>query len=335
MDTCTLQYPLFISNPKSRVILNYYETNYFDCPIGVKQGDCLSPTLFAIFINDLANEIKNAGVGVPINIDNEDNIGSNDNISLLNILMYADDIVLFASNEVDLQYLLNIVEVWCEKWRLEVNLTKTNILHIRNKRKPQSNFMFIFNRNTVSYCNHYKYLGCTINEFLDFTFTAQVQADSAGRALSSIITKMIKNQGFPFNVYSILYKACVCSISEYGSEVFGYEQFDSSFKLHLRAARAFLGLPKNVASFGLVSELDWLLPESQMKMKMIRHFGRLLKTPSVNLVRLTVDISCHQVPPQVHISLTMDFKKIYIRTYHKEHGLAITVVIVQISKMNL
>ena len=49
------------SNPKSRVLLNDYETDYFDCPIGVKQGDCLSPTLFAIFINDLANEIKDIG----------------------------------------------------------------------------------------------------------------------------------------------------------------------------------------------------------------------------------------------------------------------------------
>ena len=145
--------------------------------------------------------------------------------------------------------------------------------------------MFIFNRNTVSYCKYYKYLGYTINEFLDYTFTAQIQADSAGRALSSIITKMIKNQGFPFSVYTILYKACVCSISEYGSEIFGYEEFDCSFKLHLRAARAFLGLPKNVTSFGLVSELDWLLPENQTKLKMIRYFGRLLKTPDHRLMK--------------------------------------------------
>ena len=96
---------------------------------------------------------------------------------------------------------------------------------------------------------------------------------------------MIKNQGFPFNVYSILYKACVCSISEYGSEIFGYEYFEATFKLHLRAARAFLGLPKNVTSFGLVSELDWLLPESQTKLKMIRHFGRLLRTPEHRLMK--------------------------------------------------
>ena len=184
-----------------------------------------------------------------------------------------------------MQLLLNIVEVWCEKWRLEVNLTKTNILHIRSERKPQSRFVFIFNKNTVSYCQYYKYLGCTINEFLDFKYTAQVQADSAGRALSSIITKMIKNQGFPYNVYSTLYKACVSSISEYGSEIFGFDKYNSLYKLHLRAARAFLGLPKTVTSSGLVSEIGWSLPENQTKIKMIRHFARLLKTPDYRLMK--------------------------------------------------
>ena len=52
------------SNPRSRVILNEEKTDYFDCPMGVKQGDCLSPTLFAIFINDLAIELKQSGLGV-------------------------------------------------------------------------------------------------------------------------------------------------------------------------------------------------------------------------------------------------------------------------------
>ena len=236
----------------------------------------MSPTLFAIFINDLAKEIKSSGVGVKLNIEDE--------ITLISILLYADDIVLFAENEADLQSLLNIVEIWCEKWRLEVNLTKTNILHVRARRKLQSKFMFLFNKHPVPYCTFYKYLGCNINEHLDYSFTSEIQADSAGNALSSIITKMIKNKGFPFSVYSILYQACVCSISQYGSEVFGYEQFDSTFKLHLRAARAFLGLPKNVTSFGLVSELDWLLPHFQSRLRMIQHFGRIMRTPRHRLI---------------------------------------------------
>ena len=48
------------SNPRSRVILQDYSTDYFQCPSGVKQGDCLSPTLFSIYINDLAQEIKDS-----------------------------------------------------------------------------------------------------------------------------------------------------------------------------------------------------------------------------------------------------------------------------------
>ena len=112
------------SNPKSRIMLNEFETDYFDCPIGVKQGDCLSPTLFAIFINDLAEEIKASNVG--LNLDPE---------TCINILLYADDIVLLAKTEADLQFLLFLVENWCRNWRLEVNLTKSNVMHVRCKKK--------------------------------------------------------------------------------------------------------------------------------------------------------------------------------------------------------
>ena len=120
------------SNPRSRVILNDYETEYFDCPIGVKQGDNLSPTLFAIFINDLASEIKESNIGIDLNVEGGPHIDY-----VLSILLYADDIVCLAENEDDLQSILFIIENWCKKWRLEVNLTKTNIVHVRKIRKQQ------------------------------------------------------------------------------------------------------------------------------------------------------------------------------------------------------
>ena len=254
------------SNPRSRVILNEFETNYFQCPIGVKQGDCLSPTLFAIFINDLAHEIKASNIGISLN-----------DTTFLNILLYADDIILLACNEEDLQSLLFIVENWCKRWRLEINLTKTNIMHVRGVRKKQSNFMFLFDKRPIMYCNDYKYLGANLNEFLDFNFTAGCLADSAGRALSSIITKMIKNGGFPFKVYSILYDSCVTSITDYSSEVIGYDQHPSTLAVHSRAIRAFIGLPKNSCSVGVLSEVDWLLPQYRTRVRMVRLFNRIVK----------------------------------------------------------
>ena len=75
-------------------------------------------------------EIKESNIGINLNVDGGPILDN-----LFNILLYADDIVCLAECENDLQDILVIIENWCEKWRLEINLTKTNILHIRNKRK--------------------------------------------------------------------------------------------------------------------------------------------------------------------------------------------------------
>ena len=93
----------------------------------------ISPTLFAIYINDLAEQLNQSGLGVEIGTSLK-----------LSCLLYADDIVLLADNEHELQALLRIVNTWCSNWRLEVNLLKTNILHVHKKQKQRSIFNFIF-----------------------------------------------------------------------------------------------------------------------------------------------------------------------------------------------
>ena len=108
----------------------------FNVDIGVRQGDNLSHTLFGVFINDLAIDIKNLGLGIPI---------GNRKIP---ILFYADDIALLAENESDLQKLLNKLHEWCEKWQLQLNIKKSQIVHFRNKwRKKQIPSFMLVNQN--------------------------------------------------------------------------------------------------------------------------------------------------------------------------------------------
>ena len=126
----------------------------------MKQGDNISATLFSIFINDLAEELNHSKLGIPL----DENL-------VVSTLLYADDIVILAENEENLQSLLNIIANWCKQWKLEVNLTKTNILHIRKKSQNQSQYWFLLGNKTVEYCTEYKYLGTTINEFLGFDFS--------------------------------------------------------------------------------------------------------------------------------------------------------------------
>ena len=219
----------------------------------------------------------------------------------LNILLYADDIVCLADNEQDMQELLGIVENWCTKWRLGVNLTKTNIMHVRPNRKPQSNFTFLFNCRPVDYCKNYKYLGMTINEFLDYNYTTETLSDAAGRALSQIFCKTIKHGGLPYVTYTTLIECCVNSIAYYSSEVWGFKSYNSSLKLHLRAARFFLGLPKNAPIPAILTDIDWLQPIYNTQIKMIRQLHRIIKMENSRLTKVVLlwDLKFSEKFPQL------------------------------------
>ena len=52
---------------------------------------------------------------------------------MISLLLYADDIVLLSENPENLQLMLNKVTEWCKKWRLQVNLDKSQIMHFRAK----------------------------------------------------------------------------------------------------------------------------------------------------------------------------------------------------------
>ena len=85
-----------------------------------------------------------------------------------------------------------------------------------------------------------------------------------------------KNNGFPYNVYSLLYNASVTSVADYSGPVTGYQKYDSSLKIHVRAIRAFLGLPKNACSVGILSEVDLLLPQYRTNIQMVRQYHRMI-----------------------------------------------------------
>ena len=82
----------------------------------MKQGDNISATLFSIFINALAEEIKATKIGLNLT-ENVLNDSFNDSYKdlFLNILLYADDVILMTANENDLQFLLNVVNKLVQK----------------------------------------------------------------------------------------------------------------------------------------------------------------------------------------------------------------------------
>ena len=94
----------------------YTLTDFFGNYVGVKQGDNLSPNLFKIFINDLPDYLMNTTDPIFINKRS------------VHCLLYADDVILLSSTSQGLQNKLNKLNVYCNDWCLNINVTKTKVL---------------------------------------------------------------------------------------------------------------------------------------------------------------------------------------------------------------
>ena len=129
---------------KSAIIINGRPGKWIDIRKGVRKGGCSSPICFNFIPNELAfaNEESPYGIILP-------------NGKKIGILLYADDIVLLSSSTSEMQGLCSLVEKWLNSYKLNINLSKSEIVAYGVKKKP-----VITIKGCVLQCSaSYKYLG--------------------------------------------------------------------------------------------------------------------------------------------------------------------------------
>lgn len=126
------------SSVKSMVKYNNELSNDFSCYLGVRQGECPSPFLFSMYLNDIEDVfIRNKFQGVHV-----------DMLKLF-LLLYADDIVILSESGPGLQNGLDILYEYCQVWKLKVNTNKTKIMIFRSGGILPRNLRFTYNDQNV------------------------------------------------------------------------------------------------------------------------------------------------------------------------------------------
>ena len=100
--------------------VRWYSANskYYKINSGVRQGGVLSPYLFAVYIDNLVDRVRN------------DNVGCIIRQVCASILLYADDIVLIAPSISALQKLVQICEDELCCLDMQINAKKSNCIRI-------------------------------------------------------------------------------------------------------------------------------------------------------------------------------------------------------------
>ena len=120
---------VFYSNITSAVIQNGLLTNFFEISRGCRQGDPLSPYIFIICAEFLANKIRHNKNIKGINIKNSEH----------KISQYADDTSIFLDgSEKSLNELLKELELFARMSGLKVNFDKTQLVWIGSKKFDQN-----------------------------------------------------------------------------------------------------------------------------------------------------------------------------------------------------
>ena len=86
--------------------------------------------MLALFINDFTEYVSTAYEGLNIAQSYYPFLINSEDIVLLKlfVLLYADDTIILAENEIELQLALNKVYEFCKMFKISVNTTKTKII---------------------------------------------------------------------------------------------------------------------------------------------------------------------------------------------------------------
>lgn len=262
---------------KSCVQYNGEQSDFFPCLIGVRQGENLSPFLFSIFLNDLEQYFRNLD-GIPLEslkqkFENELHI-----FFELFVVLYADDTVIFSETKEGMQNSLDIFQIYCETWKLKVNVTKTKVM-VFSKRKNRQNLQFILQNELLEIVDSFSYLGIIFKYNGTFFDTKKKLVDQAQKALFYIY-KIIRNEAIPIDLQCKIFDSMIEPILLYGSEVWGFENLKIIEQTHLKFCKRVLKVRNTTPNFMVYGELGRFPLEVKIKVRMTSYWCKLVNNES-------------------------------------------------------
>ena len=234
-----------------------------DLENGIPQGSVISPTLFNIFINDLAMHMTD---------------GNQNEINILSLGLFADDTAFwrvgknFQNLNNEIQKDLNNLQRWAESWGVTISSSKTVAVHFSktriNKRKPDTLTLFLDNK-PVRQDQTVRFLGVTFDRGLTFKPHITDVTGSCSHCISLLRVLSGSPWGSDRKTLLMIFEAYIVSRLQYGSQALANASPAQLKRLDVvydRALRIISGVNPTTPTDSLHAELG-ILPLSLRRMQ--------------------------------------------------------------------
>ena len=291
LDTRSLRwFESYLVNRQQYVKFNNINSSLLHTNYGVPQGSILGPTLFALYINDLAILFQHQ-----------------------NIILYADDTVIYHSDPVMMQDMLDMTNTWCEDNLLTVNCKKSQWMRTSIVHKHAAAQTFKLGNNNLEQVREYRYLGILLSTDLNFKSLREKLYKKVNLKICyfkkirkyidiSMATAIYKNTILPIIEYAdFVYDQNIKHVSKkmqtlqnqglsvvYNQHILHYTMRDSTETLHRNAKlyRLCHRRKLHLLSFSYkLSQNELYLDHRDIPTR--QHVGKLFRLPKVDHYRFT------------------------------------------------
>lgn len=166
---------------------------------GVPQGSLLGPLLFILYTYDIPRTTNTQ------------------------LVMYADDVAILATSwnantlTNRLQMHLTMLESYYSKWKIKINVEKTEALIFSKMRKKDPKNTLVLNNKNIPWGTETKYLGVIFDKKLTFATHLKERINSARKMMNMLYPLLKYSSVLNIKNKAKLYMACVRPILTYGS----------------------------------------------------------------------------------------------------------------------
>ena len=297
---------------KSRVKYCNKIGNEFCCNLGVRQGECLSPLLFSLFLNDIEEQFILSGLD-----------GLDVDMFKMFLLLYADDIVLFANSASELQDGLDLMSDYCKRWKLKINISKTKVMIFRKGGMLPRNLSFYYDDEPLEIVKKFNYLGIVFTTGGSF---AEAQMTLAGQSQKAIFK--MKKYLYKFTFLSPrhkleLFDKLITPILNYGCEVWGFIQANAIERVHLQFCKRLLGVKKTTQNDFIYGELGRTNCLANRYVAIVKYWFKILVSEDDKYIKMVYNLmlkDIETVPNTVnwaslvrHLLISLGFYEVWMQ----------------------
>ena len=237
----------------------------FSTTYGVKQGGTISPELYKLYGEILAILIGLLKLGVKIKN------------MIIDILMYADDIILIATSLTDAQTMLDVVSEFSKTHQVKFNPDKTGLLIFKHASDIETSTILLLCGEPIVIERTVKYLGVMVNDTFNNKDHIEKRIKLAYVSIGNLYSTGVLNRLMSINTKISLFKIYIKPLLYYGIESLDINKGDLNEigKCESSMVKQLIGISKYCHTTDLFSALNINTAEESLYISKFKFIQRM------------------------------------------------------------